>query len=67
VFALTEIDTFLGYIEQFNKNTADDLIKTLNKFGINLNQEINEIGKDLLNDVIKYLNSEEDPPEGEHE
>ena len=54
-------------MEQFNINTADDLINTLNKFGIDLNQEINEIGKDLLNDMIKYLNSEEDTPEGKNE
>ncbi len=67
VFAPAEIDTFLGYMEQFNINTADDLIKTLNKFRIDLNQEINKIGKDLLNDVIKYLNSEEDTPEGKNE
>jgi len=65
VFSQAEIDMFLGYMEQLNINTADNLIKTLNKFGINLNQEINEIGKDLLNDVIKYLNSEEEEVEEE--
>ena len=54
-------------MEQFNINTADDLIKTLNRFGIDLNEQIEEIGKDLLDDVIKYLNSEEDIPEGENE
>ncbi len=54
-------------MEQFNINTADDLIKTLNQFGINLNEQIEEIGKDLLDNVIKYLNSEEDIPEDENE
>ncbi len=59
VFAPAEIDMFIGYMEQFNINTADDLISTLNQFGINLENEINQIGKELLNDVIQYLNGEE--------
>ncbi|WP_457626965.1 hypothetical protein, partial [Persephonella sp.] len=59
VFAPAEVDMFIGYMEQFNINTADDLINTLNQFGINLENEINQIGKGLLNDVIQYLNGEE--------
>ncbi len=50
---------FIGYMEQFNINTADDLINALNQFGINLENEIEQIGKELLNDVIQYLNGEE--------
>jgi len=67
VFSPAEIDMFIGYMEQFNINSADDLINTLNQFGINLNQEIEGIGKDLVNDMIKYLNSEEDIEEEEDE
>ncbi|NPA52676.1 MAG: hypothetical protein GXO22_07255 [Aquificae bacterium] len=63
VFAPAEIDMFIGYMEQFNINTADDLLNTLNQFGINLESEINQIGKELLNDVIKYLNGEEQEEE----
>jgi len=59
VFAPAEVDMFIGYMEQFNINTTDDLLNTLNQFGINLENEINQIGKGLLNDVIQYLNGEE--------
>ncbi|NPA52563.1 MAG: hypothetical protein GXO22_06680 [Aquificae bacterium] len=59
VFAPAEIDMFIGYMEQFNINTADDLTKTLNQLGINLENEINQIGKELIDDVIRYLNGEE--------
>ncbi len=54
-------------MEQFNINTAYDLVNTLNQFGIDLNQEIGEVGKSLLNDVIKYLNSKEKVGENENE
>jgi exonuclease VII large subunit len=59
VFAPAEIDMFLGYMDQFNINTADDLINVLSNFGIDLSDEINHIGKDLLEDVIKYLNGDD--------
>ncbi len=65
VFAPAEVDMFAGYMEQFNINTADDLINVLNQFGINLEKEINQIGKQLLDDVIRYLKTEE--PEVEDE
>ncbi|MDQ7055004.1 MAG: hypothetical protein Q9M89_00205 [Persephonella sp.] len=44
---------------QFSVSSADDLINLLNQFNIDLNAEIEKIGKDLIDDVIKYLKSEE--------
>ncbi len=50
---------FTAYMEQFGINSADDLINVLNQFGIDLSSEIEQVGKDILNDVIRYLNTEE--------
>ncbi len=50
---------FTAYMEQFRINNADDLINVLNQFGIDLSSEIEQVGKDILNDVIRYLNTEE--------
>ncbi|EDP73397.1 hypothetical protein, partial [Hydrogenivirga sp. 128-5-R1-1] len=60
VFAPAEIDMFLGYMEQFNINNVDDLLNILSQLGIDLTQQIDQIGKDFVNEVIKYLNSEEE-------
>ena len=60
VFAPAEIDMFLGYMEQFNINNVDDLLNILSQLGIDLTEQINQIGKDFVNEVIKYLNSEEE-------
>ena len=37
----------------------DDLMNVLNQFGIDLSSEIEQVGKDIINDVIRYLNTEE--------
>ena len=50
---------FTAYMEQFGINSADDLINVLNQFGIDLSSEIEQVGKDIINDVIRYLNTEE--------
>ncbi len=50
---------FTAYMEQFGINNADDLINVLNQFGIDLSSEIEQVEKDILNDVIRYLNTEE--------
>ena len=54
---------FTTYIEQFGIKSADDLINVLNQFGIDLSSEIEQVGKDIINEVIKYLNSEEEEVE----
>ncbi|MDQ7056683.1 MAG: hypothetical protein Q9M89_09635 [Persephonella sp.] len=59
MFAPAEIDMFSQYMGQFSVSSADDLINLLNQFNIDLNAEIEKIGKDLIDDVIKYLKSEE--------
>ncbi len=59
IFSPAEIDMFTTYIEQFGIKSADDLINVLNQFGIDLSSEIEQVGKDIINEVIKYLNSEE--------
>ncbi len=56
---------FTAYMEQFGINSADDLINVLNQFGIDLSSEIEQVGKDIINEVIKYLNSEEKEEEVE--
>ncbi len=57
---------FTAYMEQFGINNADDLINILNQFGIDLSSEIEQVGKNLLNHVIRYLNAEE-VEEGKYE
>ena len=59
IFSPAEMDMFTAYMKQSGINSADDLINVLNQFGINLSSEIEQVGKDIINDVIRYLNTEE--------